>query len=140
MRPAAVVSPALHTTRGLTLIEVLVSISVLLIILVAVNSLQVSSLRASKDAALSQQASALVRDRLETLRATGLPQLTHACDVSKPTQQGSLTLTCTAYPCAVQSQVLNCETTSVPVAAYRVSFVVKQQNKEILQAQTVVSQ
>ena len=60
---------AQRSRQGFTLPEVLIAIVVLVVGILVVSSMQVASLRASRQAGEAQQATALVRSKMEELRS-----------------------------------------------------------------------
>jgi len=102
---AMTVSPlprAAHRQRGMTLIEVLVTLILISVGLLGVAALQLTSLRSNQDAYVRSQASALAGDILDRMRANQAKASSYVTALNG-TGSGSAVADLTAWQAAIQA-------------------------------------
>lgn len=137
MRTDPVYAPTLPSTRGLTLVEVLVTLFLLGVVFMCLVPLQTSSLRSSQKATELQKMALLLDSHLQTLRGLSPLKIPQEC-ASRPWSTEDVQITCKAEPCAVLSSALQCPGNSFQ--AIKVTFAAWKQGKHLLGLQTVIAQ
>ncbi|PNY82668.1 type IV pilus modification PilV family protein [Deinococcus koreensis] len=125
--------------QGFTLPEVLMAIVVLVVGILVVAGMQSASLRASHQASEAQQATALVRSKIEGLRAQPAT-LSTRCVSGEVV--GAFTLNCTPIPCTLNAAAdLNCAVGLSTPVAYRIDLRIERtpDAREILSVVTVIA-
>lgn len=100
----------MNRSSGLTLLEVVVALGVLVVGALGAAGLQASSLRATRAAQDLQQITALASSQLEVWRAA---TLTHSTFQAYDCSTDSLACTVTVRPCAVSGSGVACDVGTV---------------------------
>ncbi len=110
----------MRSATGLTLIEVVVAIAVLVVGIFAAVQFQVSSLRATSLSEITQQLSRIGQAEVEWRRQTAIDLGTHDCQTFRPAEYPSCTVTMT--PCVMLDGQygFTCNASVLSPIAYRV--------------------
>jgi len=90
----------MRSTRGLTLIEVLIAIFIMGVAVLAVMALQNSAFKATSKARIAKAAAAITRDRIERIRARP-DAIDNLCKSGE--EVNGFTMNCTKTPCALEN-------------------------------------
>lgn len=130
--------------KGLTLLEILISVSLVAIAVLAVAALQSSALRANRQARQVQTVTQLAETELERQRqvahVASSAQLGQACLSRSP---GYLSCTVNVYPCTYASARLSCfngTTDASSLVAHQLNVVVASGDGTPFSLDTVVRQ
>jgi Tfp pilus assembly protein PilV len=120
---------------GLTILEVVIALLVLVVGVLAVAGLQASGLQASRTARALQNMNADARSELEVWRGAYLPYLTPTSRSCTTTAAGC---TVEIRPCVVAGQDLECDRPSVTAAAAHAVTVTVEEEGRVIALTTVV--
>ncbi len=110
----------MKSSRGLTLVELLVALVVLALGVLAAANMQVGALNASSGAAISRQLTKLASAELELQRQLAAPTSRQSCLSGSKTGYTCVT---TVLPCSLTGTTFVCAASASPVVAYKVRVV-----------------